>query len=531
VRLKELEKYNPITIQCHDNPDADTIASGYALYKYFKSKGNTVRLVYSGRATVQKSNLVLMLKEFNIPLEYISPEAWPDELNDTSIVYKNNNENKVLISKEDDEWRKGLLITVDCQYGAGNVSTIFADNVAIIDHHQVEITNVEMSIIRSDLGSCSTLVWNMLKEENFDYESDDNLCTALYFGLYTDTNQFSELFNPLDRDMMDQLPHSASLINTLRNSNISIRELEIAGVAMLRYSFNEEYGFAVIKSQPCDANVLGLISDFLIQVDKIRTCIVFNEVNEGYKLSVRSCVKEVNASELVQYVTEAIGSGGGHYEKAGGFISENLYRKKYHALHAEAYINARMTEYFDTYEVIHAKDYEADLHAMRLYQKNNLPIGFVKVKDMLQIGTPVTVRTLEGDIDLVVSDDLYLMIGIKGEVYTNREEKFLRSYEVLDKKYVYDECVIDNTYIPTIKNRMTGENILATEYAGVCVPTGKVQIYAKKLTKGVKIFTAWDKNKYMLGQPGDFIAVRTDDLHDVYIIEKKIFEMSYSPVK
>ena len=27
MRLRDLEKYNPITIQCHDNPDADAIAS------------------------------------------------------------------------------------------------------------------------------------------------------------------------------------------------------------------------------------------------------------------------------------------------------------------------------------------------------------------------------------------------------------------------------------------------------------------------------------------------------------------------
>ncbi len=31
--LRELAKYDPITIQCHDNPDADSIAAGYALWE------------------------------------------------------------------------------------------------------------------------------------------------------------------------------------------------------------------------------------------------------------------------------------------------------------------------------------------------------------------------------------------------------------------------------------------------------------------------------------------------------------------
>lgn len=39
MRLTELNQYNPITIQCHDNPDADAIGSGYALHQYFSKKG------------------------------------------------------------------------------------------------------------------------------------------------------------------------------------------------------------------------------------------------------------------------------------------------------------------------------------------------------------------------------------------------------------------------------------------------------------------------------------------------------------
>lgn len=43
MRLSDLTRYHSITIQCHDNPDADAIASGYALYTYFKQIGKEVR--------------------------------------------------------------------------------------------------------------------------------------------------------------------------------------------------------------------------------------------------------------------------------------------------------------------------------------------------------------------------------------------------------------------------------------------------------------------------------------------------------
>ena len=43
-----------------------------------------------------------------------------------------------------------------------------------------------------------------------------------------------------------------------------VKELEIAGISLIRTTYNEDYEFAVIQSQPCDPNVLGLISDFLL---------------------------------------------------------------------------------------------------------------------------------------------------------------------------------------------------------------------------------------------------------------------------
>lgn len=503
MRLADLEKYDKITIQCHDNPDADALASGYGLYCYFRSKKKDVRLVYSGSNRIQKSNLSLMVDKLKLPVEHISVkegEPLPVE---------------------------GLLITVDCQYGAGNVTGLTADHVAVIDHHQVEKQPTSLSIINPHLGSCATLVWKLLRDENFDMDSDEHLGTALYYGLYTDTNQFSELSNPLDMDMREALHVDKSLITLFRNSNLSLKELEIAGIAMIRYSYNDDYEFAVIKAQPCDPNILGLISDFLLQVDAIKTCVVFNEVPDGYKFSVRSCIKEVNASELAAFLAQDIGSGGGHYEKAGGFISLWRYEENFPTLHTEAYFNNRMTQYFDSYELIYAEDYQADLEGMKQYMKRNIPVGYVKADRVLPVGTPITIRTLEGDIELTVDEDLYIIIGIKGEVYPNRREKFERSYRILDQKYRHGT---EMEYVPTIKDRIDGGTLTLTDFAGVCVPTGNVKIYARELTKGVKVFTAWDKEKYMLGKPGDYLAVRCDDLHDVYVVEKDIFDKSYDEI-
>ncbi len=500
--LSELEKYNPITIQCHDNPDADAIASGYGLYCYLKNRGKDVELVYSGRNVVKKANLQLMLKLINIPLVHIPLEKAQMH-------------------------RKGLLITVDCQYGAGNVTRLSADAVAIIDHHQVEIEDVELNLIHPGVGACSTLIWKILQDAGYEVTDEAGLGTALYYGLFTDTNQFAEIFNPTDRDARDALPFNQSLITTFRNSNISLDELEIAAEAMKDYFFDEKYCFCVVRAKPCDPNILGLINDFLLQVDKMETSVVFNETPDGYKISVRSCVREVNASELATFLTEEIGSGGGHFEKAGGFISKKKYEAKYGDTLPEEFIKSRMREYYNYFEMIYAKTYEVDLSEFKLYEKLKVPIGYVKADEVVPVGTPIIVRTMEGDTDIIwVTDKDYIMIGVDGEVYPIKEDKFLRSYEKVEREYSFEKDVIDAQYIPTIRNCLSGENTKITPYAKCCVATGQARIYAKPVQYNVKVFTQW--GKYYRGQKGDFLAVRCDDLHDVYLINKNIFTRTYA---
>lgn len=303
MRLAELLTYNRIIIQCHDNPDADSIASGYAVYVYLQEHGKDVRLIYGGSNAIRKSNLVMMVKELEIPIEHVRnmSEANPVE----------------------------LLVTVDCQYGEGNVTLYPAETVAVIDHHRVSRKLPFLSEVRSNLGACSTLLWEMLKEEKYVVNDNVNLATALYYGLYTDTGSFEEIFHPKDMELRDEANIDAGLITKLRNSNISIEELETAGAALLRCDYNEKYRFAVVKSGPCDPNVLGIISDLVLEVDAVDVCLVFSVLPTGVKISIRSCIEEIKANELAAKICIGIGSGGGHTVKAGGFLQMELLSKAY----------------------------------------------------------------------------------------------------------------------------------------------------------------------------------------------------------
>jgi phosphoglycolate phosphatase len=492
MKLSQLNKYESIVIQCHDNPDPDGIGAGYALYKFFKYQGKTVRLVYSGKLRITKPNILMLIEEFNIPVEYV------EQMN-----------------------VEGLLITVDCQYGAGNVTQLNTNDVAIIDHHQPEIKGIEKSEIRSFLASACTLVWDLLCDEGFQVNEHIDIATMLYYGLFIDSSGFAEIQHPLDRDMRDSLKIDQGVIRKLRNSVLTLPELEIAGMALIRHSYNAANKFVVVKAKECDPNILGFISDLAIQVDSVYVSIVYNEIDKGIKFSVRSCVKEVMANELAAYLSEGIGSGGGHIEKAGGMISKKEFNKKYSRFNADEYFLRRLTKYYKSFDVIYSME-DVNMEHMRLYREKALPIGFVKLIDVVPDDTSIIIRTLEGDIDLFVSHNTYAMIGIKGEVYPTTQEKFEKDYKELDEAYT-----LEFEYFPSIRNKENGRFIQLHPYAKKCISKGENDVYAKPLEQAVKVFTAWNREKYMYGKIGDYLVVRQDDPHDIAIIEKDIFCKTY----
>ena len=514
LKLSSLLKYNNIVIQCHDNPDADALASGYALFWYLEQKGKNPRFIYRGRNQVQKSNLMIMIDRLDVPVEY----------------------------EPDFDENPELLVTVDCQYGEKNVTKTEAENIMVIDHHESMLQSGRESDdsheIRANMGCCATILWDMIREEGLDVNESKKLATAMYYGLYTDTNRLSEVSHPLDRDMIDNLVIMKSLINEMSNANITLRELKITGRALMDYKYYYDNRYMVICAEKCDPNILGVISDFAMETAGVNVCMAYYSAPSEIKFSVRSCVKEVHADELAAFLAEGLGGGGGHITKAGGTIRpDKLMRsigasitgdeinENQLAKVAAEHFKERLNSYFESYEIIYAKTAEIDITGMKLYEKLPQELGVVKLTDIFPVGTRVGIRTLEGDVDLAIDDDHYLMIGIEGEVYPIKEEKLARSYNMFDKRYDREF-----EYSPSIRNSMTGETKKVLEYSHTVISTGTSRIYARPLTRKVKLFTAWDEERYYSGDPGDIIAVREDDPHDIYVIRERLFPQLYREI-
>ena len=493
-RLSQLLCYDNIVIQCHNHPDPDTIASAFGIYHYLLRAGKSVKIIYSGYEPIKKRNVKLMTEWLNIPVEHIKPT--------------------------DSFLEPDLLICVDCQYGEGNITKIAAGKVAVIDHH-LQVRDFELGVIRPELASCATLVWDLLRTEDFDFGLDKDIPAALYYGLLTDTNNFSEINHPVDKDMRDALAVycDRGIVKRLTNCNLTLEELEIAGVAMLRNIADITNHVAIFKAEECDPNILGFISDIALQVDSIELCVVYSIRESSAKLSVRSCSREVMANEYIEFITQGVGSGGGHREKAGGFIQKSEIDEL--GMSIAEYVNMKTEEYFNSYDTVNANEHNLDLSAMQRYIKKPIRQGYAVSTDLFDEGTPIIVRTLQGDLHIKVSPDIFFTVSIQGEVRPIKSDKFHAYYEKAEK------IDISCPYEPNVKNELTGEIKELKPYLNCCLPKQESYIYARKLNRNTKIFTDFKPQGYVYGRVGDYLAVKCDDTNDVYIIQEHIFRKTY----
>ena len=347
---------------------------------------------------------------------------------------------------------------------------------------------------------------------------DERVQNALYYGLFTDTCGLSELRHPLDRDLAE-INYDVMLIRKLKNSAITIDELDIISKALQNREIIS--GIGLFRAEPCDKNLLGFAADIAQQVVHIDCCVVYCLQPQGIWLSVRSCTREIMADEMAGFLCR--GNGGGSLEKAGGFMSFKENAEILENQKPEVFLKSRVEEYVTHFNLIHAGNNDINFAEMKLYKKLPIPVGFVKSTDIFPSRSKITIRTLEGDVDTITSENLYLMIGIQEEVYPIKRERFEASYDVVSTPY-FSKL----KYEPTILNRITGERKKISSHAQICVPKNEKLVRAEILGKATKIFSEWDNEKYFSGDKGDWLVANDGSFDDCYIVKGDIFEISYT---
>ena len=164
---------------------------------------------------------------------------------------------------------------------------------------------------------------------------------------------------------------------------------------------------------------------------------------------------------------------------------------------------------------------------MQRYQKKKIPWAFVKSTDIVGTGESFHIKSLENESGLMITadEDSYIMIGCRGEIYDIERIKFENTYEVTGGRLDIFEQMLD--FLPEVERDSDGQYVSLDEIARLCYPKRGKDIYAKELENRTKVFPATREHEYFLGRPGDYLAIRTDDINDAYIIQGEIFRQTY----
>lgn len=266
-----------------------------------------------------------------------------------------------------------------------------------------------------------------------------------------------------------------------------------------------------------------------------KLCTLFwAEDGKDIRLLFFSNDKSIQALEFMDYLVQDYVMVQGDEKMAQAVLTPIFLQVMLSDFEAEdiAGLLEKMTEmYFVSCRWIYAEEYAKENQDMILnmprYVKKKIAWAYVKTTDIMEAGGKFYLKSFENESDLVLeaSEDLYIMIGCRGEIYHIKRERFEQTYDASEEQLDIFEKMLD--YLPEVKECESGAFITLDEVAHLCYPKVSGGIYATSLECRTKVFNPYNHGEYFVGRKGDYLAIRQDDLSDIYIIRKDIFHESY----
>ena len=259
--------------------------------------------------------------------------------------------------------------------------------------------------------------------------------------------------------------------------------------------------------------------------------------SEDIKVVFLSNDKSIRAIEFMDYLVGTYAMINGNEIKAEAIISKMFLKvlmSEIEVLGVEEFLKKKVELYFTECQWIYAdeysKEYRKEILSYQRYKKKIVSWAYVKTTNIVNKGEKIKMKSLENESGIVVtaSDDLYIMIGCRGEIYSIDRLKFEQTYDVSDKILdVYEQMI---NYMPEVKACSDNRYISIDDLAYLCYPKKQKGIYATQLKTRTKVFNSQNNGEYFVGRKGDYLAVREDDLTDIYIIQRDIFYQTYESV-
>ena len=295
-RIRELlgNLDDDLYVMMHDNPDPDAIASAHALVQIATHFGVNAIPCYFG-AIGHQSN-----RAFVNVLELDGHRLEPDDWEEHRVV--------ALVDHSLPGINDSLPATVV--------------PLMIFDHHApsgpVEGRYVDL---RESVGSTSSIMVEYLRQ--FELEPDEDLATALLYGIRTDTKNFARKVTTLDFEsaayLVDRADHR--VLDQIERPSLSYETVDTLADAI----GNRIAQGPIVSScvgTVTDRDALSQAADMLVQMDRVGVVLVYG-VRDGVIFASARARPGMPGIDLATIMREAfgqIGTAGGHEEMAGAQI-------------------------------------------------------------------------------------------------------------------------------------------------------------------------------------------------------------------
>jgi nanoRNase/pAp phosphatase (c-di-AMP/oligoRNAs hydrolase) len=285
-----------LLIVTHDNPDPDTIATGWALLRLARRlRRMRVDLAYGG--IIGRGENRALLEVLKVPLQRL------DELDPASY---------------------DAIALVDSQPGTGNNSlppgTV---PTVVIDHHPLRRSTREVPFydVREDYGASVTIVSEYLHAAGM--RLDRRLATAIFYAIKAETKNlgrdasradikvFLDLFPLVDNHALSQIEHPPIPRNYFSMIDQAIDGTRLHGrVAVTR------------SGEVSNPDVVAEFADLMVRLEGIRWSLAVGRYGPDLWLSIRTNLERANAGRMIRRVVGDLGMAGGHGMMAGGKIPD-----------------------------------------------------------------------------------------------------------------------------------------------------------------------------------------------------------------
>ena len=301
--LKKISLTERILINCHRNPDADSIGAALATAKVLGRLGKKVTIISPDEIIHDYKFLPGVDKILKVDFAKFKFGDF-----DLFIILDSAGPN--MITGRDDKFKPGI-------------PTI------CIDHHETNIDFADLTLNDPGKSSTGELLYRLF--EDWGVGVDRDIATCLMAGIINDSGNFTyqsvttETFDVAKR-LMEKGANRALIVENLLRS-VPLSTLKMVGMMIDRAELDRKFRFVWTAVSFNEAKALGevagardIAANLIVQTKEADFCLIMVEKDRGVlSVSLRS-----RNSFDVSKIATALG-GGGHKAAAGARISKVPY--------------------------------------------------------------------------------------------------------------------------------------------------------------------------------------------------------------